>query len=201
MWDRCTALCDWRDPEKIFEYLDDEFMEEFYLHDEIGNMEYYNKSHFYIKVLRSFANLERIEILNSLAERFKVDIYTKGNTDKLKSVNIHGTVHNLTEAPKIFHLSKINLNITTRNIRSGVPLRVFDIMGVGGFVLTNYQKEIDDLFVEDKEIVCYRTIEELMDKADYYLKHDKQRKEIALNGYNRAKRDYNYEKAIEQLFR
>ncbi len=195
-----SELCDWRNPDKMFEYLDDELMNEFYLHDEMGNIDYYNKSHFYIMVLRSFANLERIEILNSLAERFKVDIYTKGNTDKLKNVNIHGTVHNLTEAPKIFRLSKINLNITTRNIRSGVPLRVFDIMGAGGFVLTNYQKEIDDLFVEDKEIVCYRTLEELIEKAEFYLKHDLQRKEIALNGYNRVKKDYNYEKAIKQLF-
>ena len=74
-------------------------------------------------------------------------------------------------------------------------------MGVGGFVMTNYQEEISDLFVEDKEIVCFRTLEELMDKTEYYLKHEAERKKIAMNGYNRVKKDYNYETAIRKMFK
>ena len=38
----------------------------------------------------------------------------------------------------MFANSKVNLNITLRNIKTGIPLRALDIMGAGGFLLTNY---------------------------------------------------------------
>lgn len=43
--------------------------------------------------------------------------------------------------PHVFKQSKINLNITLRSIQSGMPLRAWDIMGAGGFLLSNYQAD------------------------------------------------------------
>ena len=43
--------------------------------------------------------------------------------------------------PLVFQNSKINLNITLRSIKNGIPLRAIDIMGAGGFLLTNYQND------------------------------------------------------------
>ena len=91
------------------------------------------------------------------------------------------------------------MNITMRSIESGVPLRVFDIMSVGGFVLSNYQEEIPELFEEGKEIVTFRTPEELVDKADYYLKHEKERMRIGLNGYQKVKKCYTYEQQLNKI--
>lgn len=63
---------------------------------------------------------------------------------------------------KIFYLSKINLNITLPSIESGIPQRVLDIMGSGGFVLTNYQPEIEEVFEIGKDIEVFHTLEELV---------------------------------------
>ena len=35
-----------------------------------------------------------------------------------------------------------------RPIEKGLPLRCFDIMGCGGFLMTNYQEELEDMFQE-----------------------------------------------------
>ena len=94
--------------------------------------------------------------------------------------------------PKVFYLSKINLNITSRSIESGVPQRVWDILAVGGFCLTNYQPELEDYFEIGKDLEVYHNTEELVEKVDYYLKHEEQRVRIAMNGYQKVKNCHTY---------
>ena len=103
--------------------------------------------------------------------------------------------------PKIFYLSKINLNITLRSIETGVPLRVFDIMSVGGFVMSNYQEELEELFVPDKEIVLFKDIPELLDKVNYYLSHEEERIRIAMNGYKKVREQYDIQHAVSKILK
>lgn len=138
------------------------------------------------------AETERIRTLNTLAQYFDVDLYTRSDTSDLKNVHIHGGVKTLTEMPKIFHLSKINLNMTIKPIQTGLPLRIFDIMGCGGFCMTNYQAEISELFEIGVDLEAYGSLEELVDKCSYYLTHEDERRQIALNGYRKVKVYHGY---------
>ena len=72
-------------------------------------------------------------------------------------------------------------------------------MGAAGFVMTNYCPETAEIFEEDKEIVMFRTPEELAEKVDYYLTHDAEREKIARNGYEKVMRCYTYERKIKEL--
>lgn len=138
------------------------------------------------------AETERIRTLNTLAQYFDVDLYTRSDTSDLKNVHIHGGVETLTEMPKIFHLSKINLNMTMKAIQTGLPLRIFDIMGCGGFCMTNYQAEIPEYFEIGVDLEAYSSPEELVDKCSYYLTHEDERQQIALNGYRKVKEYHGY---------
>lgn len=148
---------------------------------------------------RKLTNVERTLMVELLAERFDIHLYTRDTEEVPEGVKRFPEVDGSWEAFKVFYTSKINLNITLRSILSGVPARVFDVMSVGGFVLSNWQEEIPELFVEDKEIVTYKTPEELIDKADYYLKHEKQRVRIAMNGYRKVKECYTYDKQLRKI--
>lgn len=101
--------------------------------------------------------------------------------------------------PKIFKESKINLNITLRSIRSGIPLRVMDVLGAGGFLLTNYQSEFSDYFVEGQELVWYESREEFLDKLFFYLPREAERKRIAAKGKERAEKQFSYEYRLQHL--
>lgn len=148
---------------------------------------------------RKLAQLERITVLNTLAQNFKVDLYTKSPADFLQNVNVHTSVDYYTIMNKIFYLSKINLNITLSSIETGVPQRILDIMGCGGFVLTNYQEELEDMFVIGKEIEVFRNIEELMEKCTYYLSHEKERLTIAMNGYKKVRDSFSYQHQLQKM--
>ncbi len=144
---------------------------------------------------------ERIRTLNTLAQFFDVHLYTRSDSRRLKNVRIHEGIRTLDEMPKAFHLSKINLNITIKPIQTGLPLRVFDILGCGGFLMTNYQQELTEIFTVGEDLECYGSIEELVEKCDYYLKHEDERIRIAVTGYEKVKKYHTYTHRIASMLR
>ena len=143
--------------------------------------------------------LERVHTFTALSQRFDVSIYTASDTSAMPKLHNMGLAKSLTEMPVIFHESKINLNITSKAIRLGLPLRIFDILSCGGFLITNYQPEIPELFTPGEDLVMYGSQEELMDLTAYYLAHEDERKEIAQNGLHTLKENYTYEKQLGKL--
>ena len=146
---------------------------------------------------------DRQDVLAVLALYFDVDLYTNSKLPEalagMSKLRIKGTVDYQTQMPLVFYNSKINLNITSRTIETGVPQRVFDILACGGFCLTNYQKEISDLFEDGKELVMYTGLEDLVQKVEYYLKHEEERDAIAKAGYEKVKEYFNIDKRIQEL--
>ncbi len=130
--------------------------------------------------------LERIELLTALGNHFKVDLYSGSKALNLP-VQLHGRVKTHTEMPLIFHESQINLNMTAKSIRSGIPQRVWDVLGCGGFLISNYQTELMEFLVPNEDFVFYSSEEELVALVDYYLANPKLCKEIADNGYRKVK--------------
>lgn len=144
----------------------------------------YVAAHSYIGM--EIAHTERLRTLNRLAAHFPVDLFTQSDTSELKNVRIHRGIHTLTEMPKVFHLSKINLNMTIKPIQTGLPLRIWDILGCGGFLMTNYQSELENYFDIGTDLEAYSCTEELVEKCNYYLSHEQSRTQIAQNGYQKV---------------
>ena len=147
---------------------------------------------------RKLAYLERIDIAKRLS-KYDFRLYTSSNDIEINGVKTFPALSYDEELPKAYHLSRINLNITLHSITSGIPLRVFDIMGVGGFMLSNYQPEIEELFSVGKEIEIYRSVDELEDKVKYYLSHEDKRVKISLAGYRKVSEKYSYDVRFSQM--
>jgi len=146
---------------------------------------------------------ERERVLQILGVYFEVDLYSGSKLPSyLQGLKIceKGFADYEKEMPYIFHNSKINLNITSKTIESGIPLRVFDILSCGGFCLTNYQPELAEYFVDGEDLVMYSGMEDLVDKVAYYLEHEEERQQIAWNGYEKLKSNHDLGmKVIEML--
>lgn len=149
---------------------------------------------------KQVTNKERLLLLNLLAAHHEVKLYSYKENPALKGLKFCGTADYYTEAPKIFRLSKLNLNATLRSIQNGIPLRCIDIMGCHGALLTNYQKDFDDHFRDGENIIFYTSAEEALEKANYYLSHETERQKIADNAYETIKKHYDYPVKIREMF-
>lgn len=131
---------------------------------------------------------ERVFILNLLSRRRHVKLYSGAGEPMLPQVEFCGTADSYSVAPKVYRVSRINLNMSLKEIASGIPLRVMDILGAGGFLLTNYQPEIAENFVDGQDLAMYESVEDAVAKAEYYLTHEEERREIAANGRKAVER-------------
>lgn len=150
---------------------------------------------------RQITVVERKEILTLIGQHFSVRLYTYSQNKNFSPKGIHnmGPADYFLEMPYIFKLSKINLNITLRSIKNGIPLRAYDILGAGGFLLSNYQVDLARHFIPGEEYIYYENRKDLINKIDYYLKHDDERKTIANNAYNKITKEHTFEVRIRQI--
>lgn len=148
-------------------------------------------------------HLERISLLKILSGKHQMALYTFNLNDELKkilkNVDYRGPVNYLSEMPQVFRASKINLCPVLKANKSGIPLRALDVMGCGGFLLSSYQPELYEYFVDGQECVMYSSIEDAVAKAEYYLSNDDLRKEIATAGLEKIKTEFRYEDRINVL--
>ena len=145
------------------------------------------------------AEQERLRYLKVLSEHFNIDLYTGSDTSSMPLIHNRGFAKTNTEMPIIFHQSKINLNLTAKSIRSGLSLRIFDVLGCEGFLITNYQAELPEHFNIGEDLEAYTSLDDLMGKCEYYLSHDKERREIAHNGFEKVKKYHTYDIRLTQM--
>lgn len=143
---------------------------------------------------------ERYMTLALLSGHYQVDLYSTDEDKRLKNVRYRGYADYYTQMPLIFSQSRINLNISLKTILTGIPLRVIDVLGCGGFVLSNYQEELMEYFNAGEELVVYENIEDLFYKAKYYLEHEDERKQVALAGFERVKRDFTFRERLQTMY-
>jgi spore maturation protein CgeB len=106
---------------------------------------------------------------------------------------VYGDQHN-----KVVSCSKIVLGIDAFPDReSSWSLRLYKVMGAGGFYLNTHTKGIDKVFKVGEEIETYDNEDDLIEKIMYYLQNDDKREEIAENGKKAIDKDHQQEQRLK----
>ena len=163
------------------------------------------KSQLYSNMLNAeITARDREKLLEVAANEGNVNLYSESQYSRIqnnKKITYTGIIDYEKGMPAVFRGSKINLNITLRSITSGIPLRALDIMGAGGFLMSNYQAELSEYFIDGKDMVLFDSPEDMQWKIRYYLKHDDERQQIAKNGFEKVKRKFSYDIQLEKMMR
>jgi spore maturation protein CgeB len=94
---------------------------------------------------------------------------------------------------KAIQANKLALGLLYHVNRDLHSSRSFEIPACGGFMLAERTAEHREYFEEDHEAVYFGSLDELIDKARYYLRHDGARVAIARAGHARClKSGYRY---------
>lgn len=189
-FDLCSLLFDHEKCEEMAEYVHVDMGDQFtdYRDDIFRNM-----------IRKKITVTERRQILSMIGQKYSVDLYAPKKPEHLP-VNYKGYADYNCQMPDIFYTSRINLNITLRSILSGIPLRVIDILGAHGFLLTNYQAELPEYFTNGEDLVWYESREDMLEKISFYLVHDSERNRIAQNGNKKVQQNFSYSNILPKIF-
>ncbi len=104
------------------------------------------------------------------------------------------------EKAKAYLSAKILVNTMHYCEIDGVNCTLFEAAACGAFQIADWKPSLPELFEPEREVVAFRTRQELKAKVDYYLAHPAERQEIAGRAYARAHRDHTYEVRLEKMF-
>lgn len=103
---------------------------------------------------------------------------------------------------KVFYQSKININILRQQNKGDTNMRTFEIPATNNFMMHESSVEAESFFKPDVDAVYFSSVEEFLDKSNYYLKNETLREKIALSGYNRSIKDgYTYTERIKSIIK
>ena len=89
--------------------------------------------------------------------------------------------------------ASINLNITSVHMNGAANKRIFEVPSGGNFLLTDYSRQLEELFDMDKEVVSYTNKNDFHAKVDKYL-HDKNaREKVIMAAKQRIAADHSYD--------
>lgn len=101
-------------------------------------------------------------------------------------------------AAEKFCQSKIIFNIS---IKDDINMRTFEALSTKSFLLTNWIPTLEDLFQDGVHLVTYKTMDEAIDKAKYYLSHDEEREKIAEAGFNEVRAKHTFLHRAQQVLK
>lgn len=107
------------------------------------------------------------------------------------------------EVARIFGRSRIILGIGTIGYSEDIytlKLRDFDATMAGALYVTHRNPDLLEYFDEDKEIVCYRDLEELTIKVKYYLENAELVTDISEAARRKASTYHTWDKRFTELF-
>jgi len=145
----------------------------------------------------------RLRVFESLAP-YDLKIYGEGwNGYPIHGVAMGDRRVSESEARSIYRNTEINLNLHSsmdRHVIGGdfVNPRTFELAGMGCFQLSDRRELLPPLYAED-EVVQFGDEAELMEKIEYYLKHEDERKEIARNARRRTLKQHLYEHRVVEM--
>lgn len=118
--------------------------------------------------------------------------------DKLFSVfpNFYYGQQLFDNAARKYAESKICFNIA---MTDDINMRNFEIMATGSFCMTNWIPNIEDIFEDGKHLVLYRSQEEMIEKAKYYIAHDDEREKIAQAGYEHVMKNHTIQNRVNTI--
>jgi glycosyltransferase involved in cell wall biosynthesis len=141
--------------------------------------------------LPNYNNMSRVQALDRLFREFP-NFYYGTRHPQFPSKNL------FEDAARRFSESKIVFNIS---IRDDINMRVFETLGAGSFLLTNYLPTLGELFEDGKHLVTYNSYNDMIEKAKYYLEHDEEREKIAEAGYQEVINKHTYQHRIDKIMR
>ena len=78
-------------------------------------------------------------------------------------------------------------------------MRLFETTGVGTCMLTDWKQNINDLFIEDKEVITYKSDSECVEKAKWLISNPEKCFEIGKAGQKKTLSKHSYDSRVDDL--
>lgn len=148
------------------------------------------------------ASQKRVSYITALADQ---GIHVWGDDGwkqveaKCPGLTFHGVADPGKEVTEVYCNADINVDINRIYQPEAIPLRVFDVLACGGFIIAEHSKALEKQFEIGKELVTYRTITELVDLVAHYRENPEEAAAMAKRGLEAVRARHTMRSRVGQL--
>jgi spore maturation protein CgeB len=117
--------------------------------------------------------------------------------------NWHGYITNFHQMIEVFDRSKICLNLSNPWHHGTMPQikgRHFEIPQITGMQICTPADDLESYFEFDKEIIVVSSVQELIEKTQYYIENEDERQAIAEAGRARMEKEHQWHHRFKAIF-
>ncbi len=103
------------------------------------------------------------------------------------------------DLPGFYPMSEVSFNCTSRQMKGAVNQRIFDVPACGGFVLTDYREQMENLFDPGSEIIAFDNVDEIPELLEKWLADENGRQRVSKAARNRILAEHTYEHRLTDL--
>jgi spore maturation protein CgeB len=116
-----------------------------------------------------------------------------------EGVIFKGTVDYRTGLRSVYTSHAININISSLQLETSVNNRVFDCFASGGFLLSDYRDDMQEIFPDFWEEITFRSTQEMNEKIDYYLANPVKREELTQKAQEIVLTEHTYQNRAKYI--
>lgn len=103
------------------------------------------------------------------------------------------------DLPRFYPLSQVNFNCTSVQMKGAVNQRVFDVPACGGFLITDWRLQMEQLFDPGEEVICYHEPDDIPDMVAGWLSDAVGRASVAERARRRIRAEHTYVHRLTKL--
>ncbi|MFO8053164.1 MAG: glycosyltransferase [Candidatus Omnitrophota bacterium] len=148
---------------------------------------------------------ERIPLFERICQNFAIQVRGYGEKEIPKQSPLRECFQGPIWGMDMFQLLKDSKIVVNKHADSSHVgnyannLRMYEATGVGTLLITDWKKNLANLFRPGKEVVVYKNEKECLELIDYYLKNDMEREMIAEAGKERTHSEHAYYNRMKEL--
>lgn len=100
------------------------------------------------------------------------------------------------DCAEVYRKSRIVFNTAAVD---DINMRCFEATATGSFLLTEWVPTLYECFHDGKHLVTFKTMDEAVEKARYYLEHEYERNEIAKAGMKHTLANHTYQHRVKEV--
>lgn len=138
-------------------------------------------------------SLERRNLINAVHRQFRTVVHGNGWKFPTQKWVLH------TQYCKELRKAHINIGINHYHVRQYYNRRLFECVASGRLHITRYIPGMEKHFKNKEHLVWAKTNKHMLAMIQYYLKHDKEREQIAKNGRDFFIRNHAWDSRVREL--
>ena len=144
---------------------------------------------------------ERANLLKTIDKKFNLVIYTK-DIKKFKKMNFKNVKNYIFKDKIPEAISKIKIILVLNSLCTDAFYwsdRVHIMIGSGAFCITEYVEGIDKTYKDNEHHVILKDVSKIIDKIQFWINKDLDRKKISVCGYNYSHKVHSYNSRVKEF--